>query len=229
MTIVMYDLLGRDDARFSPYCWRTRMSLAHKGIDFETDARGFCEIPEMLGGAYSSVPVIDDGGAIVSDSWDIAEYLDRTYPDAPPLFGGEEAKALCRFIQSWANATLLPGIAVLIVNDVYDRVQDVDQPYFRQSREKRFGKPLDEVQAGRETRVEAFRKSLAPLRLTLASQPFISGGAPAFADYIVFGTFQWPRIASPFKLLEDEDPINEWIGRCLDLHGGIARSVPAAS
>ena len=37
MSIVMYDLAGADPAlRFSPYCWRMRMALAHKGMPVET-------------------------------------------------------------------------------------------------------------------------------------------------------------------------------------------------
>jgi hypothetical protein len=32
MAIKLYDLAGAElDQRFSPYCWRTRMALAHKG------------------------------------------------------------------------------------------------------------------------------------------------------------------------------------------------------
>jgi len=33
MTIVLHDLTGADDRRFSPNCWRTRMALAHKGLE----------------------------------------------------------------------------------------------------------------------------------------------------------------------------------------------------
>ena len=36
MAITLYELVGRDDLRFSPYCWRTRFALAHKGLEFET-------------------------------------------------------------------------------------------------------------------------------------------------------------------------------------------------
>jgi hypothetical protein len=37
MTITMYDLAGAEmDRRFSPFCWRSRMALAHKGLAVET-------------------------------------------------------------------------------------------------------------------------------------------------------------------------------------------------
>ena len=58
----------------------------------------------------------------------------------------------------------------------------------------------------------------------LASQPFLGGREPKFVDYILFGTLQWANISSSFKLLKEEDPINEWYDRCLDLHGAIGRA-----
>ena len=37
MNIKMYDLAGADaNRRFSTYCWRIRMALAHKGLEVET-------------------------------------------------------------------------------------------------------------------------------------------------------------------------------------------------
>ena len=34
--ITLWDLAGaEDDRRFSPYCWRVKMALAHKGLEFE--------------------------------------------------------------------------------------------------------------------------------------------------------------------------------------------------
>jgi hypothetical protein len=37
MPITLYDLAGDDPSlRFSPYCWRTRLALAHKGLQVET-------------------------------------------------------------------------------------------------------------------------------------------------------------------------------------------------
>ena len=68
---------------------------------------------------------------------------------------------------------------------------------------------------------------LAPLRRTLGQQPFIGGERPHDADYLVFGVFQWPRVVSPFTLLGEDDSVQAWFERCLDLHGGIGRAAPA--
>jgi glutathione S-transferase len=63
----------------------------------------------------------------------------------------------------------------------------------------------------------------------LASQPFIGGDSPLFADYIVFSAFQWARVMSSYAVLPPQDPIAEWVERCLALHEGFARRVPAAA
>jgi glutathione S-transferase len=36
MAIQLFELVGQDDRRFSPYCWRTRMALEHKELAYET-------------------------------------------------------------------------------------------------------------------------------------------------------------------------------------------------
>ena len=80
--------------------------------------------------------------------------------------------------------------------------------------------------ADRDARVEGFRKSLDPMRLTLKTQAFIGGASPNYADYIVFGGFQWARVVSPFKLLTEDDPVHAWRERLLDAFGGLARNSP---
>ncbi len=128
-----------------------------------------------------------------------------------------------RFINSWADRVLIPGIAPLIVVDILDCLHEKDRAYFRASREKAFGKPLESVSADRETRVADLRRALEPLRFTLRQQPFLGGEAPSYADYIPFGAFQWARCTSGFDLLAADDPINAWIELLMDAFDGLAR------
>ena len=167
------------------------------------------------------VPVLIYGDTVVFDSWTIANYLEDTYPDRPSLFGGAGGRALARFVNSWADTTQLGGMIRMVVADIHAHVQEKDKTYFRESREKRFGATLEDVMGDREQRLPAFRASLDPLRLTLKSQPFLAGEAPAYADYIVFGGFQWCRCISDFKLLEHDDPVAQWRERILQSFGGM--------
>ncbi len=229
MTILHYELVGQDPSRpFSPHCWKSAMSLAHKGLAFESVPVPFTGVAAVEGNFSKTVPVIRDGDKLIADSFDIALYLDEAYPDRPSLFGGPGGKATARFIERWSQLTIHAFAGKAALMDIYDRLAPADQAYFRDSREKRFGRSIEEVPADREAGLEAFRASLAPLRSMLDYQPFIGGASPLFADYIVFGAFQWVRVISPFPLLAGDDPIADWFERCLDLHGGLGRQVPAA-
>jgi glutathione S-transferase len=226
MTILLYDLVGSDPRRpFSPHCWKTAMSLAHKGLEWRTQPTRFTEVPYIEDGAAKTVPLIRDGERLVSDSFAIAEYLDTAYPDAPSLFMGEAGRAHARFIERWSQMMLHPALSHVAILDILAMLDPADARYYRASREKRFGRTLEEVASDRDAKIIDFRRNLEPLRSMLAYQPFIGGQGPLFADYIVLGAFQWLRVVSGVTLLDDGDPVAVWLERCLDLHGGLARSV----
>jgi glutathione S-transferase len=228
MAITLYDLAGAEaDRRFSPFCWRTKMALAHKGLDVETVPWRFTEKDKLPQPNQGRVPVIVDDGRVVHDSSTIAEYLEKQYPERPSLFGDASAKALTRFVQNWTETVLQPALIGFVVLDICRHSAPQDQEYFRRSREERFGATLEEVVKDREARLPAFRDSLAPLRRTLERQRFLGGEAPCYADYSVFGAFQWARAISDFALLAADDPVAAWRGRLLDMFGGLARKAPA--
>lgn len=227
MTLRLYDLAGADpDRRFSPYCWRTRLALAHKGLAVETIPWRFTEKAEIAASGQGLVPVLVDGDRWVSDSWIIANYLEDTYPDDPSLFGGAVGRGLTRFYSTFADG-LVAAIFPFIALDILERIAAEDRHYFRTSREKRVGMTLEAFTAGRETKLPVFRASLMPLRRTLTAQPFIAGDGPLYADYAVFGPLQWARCISPFELLEKDDPVRLWRDRLLNRFGGLASRSPA--
>jgi glutathione S-transferase len=226
MALLLYDLAGAEaDRRFSPYCWRTRMALAHKELSVETIPWRFTEKEAIAKSGQPRVPVLVDGDRWIADSWTIAAYLEDTYPERPGLFGGAAGRALSRFHSTFAD-TLVSSIFRLIALDILRHVHDKDCAYFRSSREDRVGMTLEAFVADRDTRVSTFRDSLAPLRLTLRMQPFLGGDRPLYADYAVFGPFQWARCTSPFALLAANDPIRLWRDRLLDAFNGLARVAP---
>jgi glutathione S-transferase len=227
MPLKLFELVGSDDTRpFSPFCWRTRMALAHKGLSAQTIPWCFTEKDAIAPHQSDKVPVLLDGDTSVADSWAIANYLEDTYADRPSLFGGEGGRAMARMLNWWGDVTVVGGLFPLIVADIPAHLKPVDAAYFRRTREARFGKKLEEVVAGREKSVDVFRKALDPLRLTLRTQRYLGGAAPNYADYIVFGPFQWGRVVSPFKLLAEDDPVHAWRERLLDAFDGMARHSP---
>ena len=228
MVRTLYDLAGADPARrFSPYCWRTKMALRHKGLDFETVPWRFTEKEVIAFSGQGTVPVFVDGERTVRDSWAIANYLEDTYPDRPSLFGADAARDVTRFVNSWADTVLLGAILRVVLMDIYARIDEKDKGYFRESREKRFGMKLEDFAADAAGSLAALRNTLQPVRTTLGAQPWLGGEAPRYADYIVFGCLQWARCISPVELLAADDPVAQWRGRLLDLYGGFARQSPA--
>lgn len=229
MPILLYDLCGRDaDLRFSPYCWRAKMALAHKGLDFTTVATPFTKVPAVEGGISKTVPVINDSGTIVADSFAVALYLEENYPDAPTLFGDEGGIAAARFTESCAIVTLHPIIMRMMVKDIHDALAAEDQSYFRPSREARLGRTLEEHQSGAEANAEALRAALGPARWTLARHEWLSGPAPRFPDYIVFGTLMWLNTIQGRLPLLPEDPVLSWFGRCRELYDAMLLDARAA-
>src|ERR1700732_1094821 len=217
MSLKLFELVGVDEQRpFSPFCWRTRMALAHKGLSAESIPWCFTEKTAIASHNSEKVPGLIDGEKSLADSWTIANYLEDTYPDRPSLFGGEGGRALSRMMNWWGDVTVVGGMFPLIVADIPPHLKPVDAEYFRKTRETRFGKTLEEVVAGREKTVEGFRKALDPMRLTLKTQPYLGGTPPKYAAYIVFGPFQWARVVTTFKLLAEDDPVYAWRNRLLD-------------
>jgi glutathione S-transferase len=230
MSLILYDLAGADpELRFSPYCWRTVLALAHKDVAFETVPWRFTEKARIAPYKSEKVPVIVHDGHAVADSFAIAEYLEERFPDAPSLFEGVGGLAHARFVNAWADSVLVPAIGRMVVLDVWRIVAPEDRDYFRTSREARFGATLEEVVADREERLLAFRAALTPVRLVLRRQPWLGGASPSYADYSVFGPLQWARCSSGFELLAGDDPVAEWRERVMGLFGGIAGKAKTVS
>lgn len=220
----LFELCGHDeDVRFSPYVWRIRMALKHKGLDFEGVPIRFLDKQPLENAQSKTVPVLNDEGTWVKDSFEIALYLEKTYADAP-LFGGAIAQGQARLLNAFTDSTVVRGIFPMIVADIHARLDEKNGAYFRETREKFLGCSLEEAQAGRDAMLPKFRAALAPFRNTLKAQPYLSGEVPAWADYCLFGTLMWARIASDFELLEADDPIHTWREGMLDLYDGYARS-----
>ena len=227
MALVLYDLAGADEGRrFSPYCWRIHLALKHKGLAFQTRPWRFTEKEAIAASGGQTVPVLEDGGRMVSDSWTIAEYLDARHPQRL-LFAGPAGWQHARLTKHWVEATLFPHLLRMLVKDIHERIAEKDKAYFRASREKRFGQTLEAYVADRDTARDQFRVALTPLRRLLAEQPHVAGAEPGYADYIVFGAFQWARCVSAYPVLTEQDEVSAWRERMLDLYQGYARGFPA--
>ncbi|HZA56423.1 MAG TPA: glutathione S-transferase N-terminal domain-containing protein [Candidatus Udaeobacter sp.] len=220
----LYDLAGaEDDLRFSPNCWRIKMALEHKSLAAETVPWRFVEKEVIAFSGQKAVPVLVDGDTTVSDSWEIAKYLESAYSERPSLFGGPAGEGLALFVKFWCEQTLNRIVLRIILPDLFACLHDKDKAYFRESRETRFRTTLEQYALPAEQGVSLLRDALSPMRSSLERQPYLAGAQPSFADYIVFGTFQWARSVSPVALVETGDPVFKWRERLLDVFEGFGR------
>lgn len=78
-----------------------------------------------------------------------------------------------------------------------------DHEYITHSRGKMLGRKLEEIQAGREDR--------------------LGSSTPNYADYRILGGFLFTASVCKTPVLAPDDPLRDWLDRCLDLHGGLGR------
>ncbi len=101
--------------RYSPFSRRVRLALAHKGLDCEL--REGRDDPAALEQArrlvpFKTIPVLVDGSQAMADSTAIAHWLDRAYPQAPPLWPAEAGAA--------AQALQAAALVDVLLNNVID-------------------------------------------------------------------------------------------------------------
>ncbi len=231
MTIQLFDLADQSDRIFfSPYCWRTRMALKHKGLNFESLPWHFTEKDRLEpSDANGRVPLIIDGDKRIHDSWKIALYLDKTYADGAALFPDQASKAVAKFVETWAAKSLFPTLVPLCVIHVFAILPEKDKSYFRTTREKALGTTLETISKDPAAEKAAFNTALAPLETMLTESPFFGGDQPNYADYVVFGSLMWPYTICPDNPIAPETNVAAWFERLLDLHDGFARNARRAA
>jgi glutathione S-transferase len=227
----LLELVGADPSvSFSPHCWKTKMALAHKGLDATMVPLHFSDIEKTDLRDARTLPVLFDGNRTVSDSWEIAMYLEGRYDRGGPLFGEPLVIFFTRAINAWVDEIVLPALSKVLSKDIWNCIDEADRPYYRASREARFGHKLEDVWSARDTNLKLFRELVDPLRQKIAGQDYIGaildGSSPRYADYCAFAPFMWARCVSPIELLELGDPIAPWRDRLLDAFGGMARQAP---
>ncbi|MDA0797015.1 MAG: glutathione S-transferase N-terminal domain-containing protein [Proteobacteria bacterium] len=225
--IKLFDLATKySEVRFSPYCWRIKYALAHKGLNWEEVPVCFSEKEQLPVPNDGKVPVLVDGDEVVFDSWDIALFLDKKYPQHL-LFDSDESRAQSLFVKCWSETVLHSLVSRMAILDFFGLQKDVNQIYFRESREKLLGVTLEEWGGNPKVARIDFLKALEPLRQILSCQAFLGGKSSNFSDYIMVGIFQWLRCGSGVIIFDRTDDVYAYQERLLDLFNGLGRSAPA--
>jgi glutathione S-transferase len=226
MTLTMYERIGHEGRRPSPFSWRIRYAFAHKDIEPEFRHVRFADVETIraLSGQHF-VPIVTDGERVIHDSWNIACYLEDRFPDRPKLFSGGE-RGVVRLVNHWADNTLGTAIRRLIAAQFILCLDPGDRAYYRSSREAAFGCTLEEYCADRPRWLAEFAAITAPLERTLGEQPYIAGAAPGYADYIVFSMFQYARLGCPDEFLAEGTALRRWRDGLVRMFDGLGDRYP---
>jgi len=157
-----------------------------------------------------TLPAIHDPstGAYISDSFAIAQYLEKTYPDTPSVFPNGTI-SLQRAFEASVGQCISP-VYNFILPAVPFRLNPVSEEYFRRTRAVWFGKKLEDILPTGEARTEEWgklQKGLDKIHSYLALSdekgPFFLGDTISWSDLYVFSYLYW------FKVVWGEDS-KEW-------------------
>lgn len=104
----MQDMIELYQFELSHYCEKIRLILDYKGLPYRkvevTPGVGQIDLFRMSG--QRQVPVLKDGSTVIADSTEIAEYLEKTYPDRPIIPTDPKQRGLCLLMEQWADESI---------------------------------------------------------------------------------------------------------------------------
>lgn len=227
--VSFFELCGaQPDVCFSPFVWRIKLMLAHKNISYESHTVTFTDKTALEGSGAKTVPVIKHGDTWISESLEIARYLDANF-SGQRLFETSLAATQANIVNNWVDRNIVAPMFPMIVTDIYDALDTDNKKYFKDTREPRLGgRKIEDMRDGREELRTAFKANLGPLESILQSNRFLSGPEPAFTDYCVMGSLMWPHIVTDFDPIAESAELQAWRERMFDLFDGLARNAPRA-
>ena len=169
--------------------------------------------------SHYTLPAIVDASStppvVIADSLAIAEYLDEKYPDRPVF--PKQGKALQYVFEKWFVSLLSAGMSEILLPPTSTILDDRGKVYFQETREKLFGKKLEELNPEGEVRdghwkvvQSAFDKLAAVIEQNGPGVDYIAGGSePTRADLIYISFLIWIRAVVPD---EWENRVKHWNG-----------------
>ena len=217
--MVLYEIGIADGRSASPFVWRTKLSLAHKGLAYRSEMLGLTDIPKLFDGRFATAPIIDFGDRQMNESLAIADRLDEAYPDRPAIFAGPAERAMIGFFDHWLMQLIVTHVLPIYMLDAHDCSAPKERGYYRQSREAFFGRTLEAIVADREVRLPDLRHALEPVRKAIGDRPFLGGQAPNFADMCLVGLFIFLGTIATLPPLAADDPLLGYARRVLAAFG----------
>ncbi len=206
---ILYERAGADGLCPSPICWRSRIALAVKGVAVERRAMRFADVDRLADITGSrTVPVLAVNGAMIIGSDAIAAHLDATVPDRPRLLGAD-AEAAGAELERELGARIGP----LVASDFPRRLLPEDRAYYRESREARYKKSFEELEAVRPGLELDLAFSIGRLEPPLDAHRYLACDEIGWVDIVAYTYLLWIAFASPRSLPEFVNPVRTWFER----------------
>ncbi|TRM68739.1 hypothetical protein BD626DRAFT_425811 [Schizophyllum amplum] len=215
--IILYDI----PSRFGPFSgnsWRTRYALSYKKLPFSTVWVELGDIAEVLSVAGApttgtwadgrpkyTVPTIHDPKTSrhVAGGYEIACYLDETYPASPALLPYGTAGLQHLFVDALMDRIVSPGFPAML-EGAFGLFNPSSAAYFRETREKMWGKTLEDMFSDTVAVKKAWtglKEGLDWLENTIKESGegsmFLLGSTVTYGDLVIGSTFKWLSIANP--------------------------------
>lgn len=206
---ILYERAGVDGLCPSPVCWRARIVLALKGVDAGRRALRFADV-ELLAGETGSrtVPVLAMDGVVIATSDAIAAHLDAMLPSGPRLMGDEAAAAGADLEREFGAR-----IGPLVCADFRRRLLPEDRDYYAESRQARYGRSFEQLEAIRSGLELDLAFSIGRLEPRLDESRNLAGEEPGWQDIVVYTYLLWTGFASPRSMPELVNPVRTWFER----------------
>ncbi|KZT68722.1 hypothetical protein DAEQUDRAFT_811967 [Daedalea quercina L-15889] len=219
--IIFYDIPGIVGS-WGPNTWKTRFALNYKGIPYVTEwveypdiapllsSHGIAPNPSQSSSWQYTLPAIYDPRTkkTIMESYNIAIYLDETYPDTPSLLPPETRVFQTAFIYAFTEA-VHKHFMPLMLYPTAEKLNLRSREYFVETREAALGIKLEDLSPpGSEKRAQQFvtlEKAFGVLTswfdAAADGRLLLKGGSPeggannvSHADTAIAGVLIWARI-----------------------------------
>ncbi|KAI1098289.1 hypothetical protein F4804DRAFT_338344 [Jackrogersella minutella] len=221
--IIFYDIASGPPIRpFAPNPCKVRYALNFKGVNYKTE---LVELPDItsvrkrLGSApvrffpsgepFYTLPVIKDPStdSVVGDSFDIAVYLDKVYPNGPSLFPPSSIGPFAIF-NKHVDSVFSTG-HLLFSHGLPFNPKTAEQSKAEMSR--RWGVKWENITVQGEERrktLDAYKEALEEIAkpFRYSDGPFLGGKDATYADFIIGG---WLKLLS-VTMKDEWDEIKTW-------------------
>lgn len=163
---------------------------------YERDGTPLCTLPMLFNHTT---------GAAITDSWNIARYLDETYPTRHVVIPRETAVLQKTFL-TVVEPKLQIGIFLYTIMQTQSQMNPRSREWYRKTREAELGRTLEEIGPEGSQEREMLWKNILDVFSQVSSwmeenekgSVFVCGKEPTFADFVIGSHLTWvKRVLGP--------------------------------